>query len=457
MSTEFHDRVRQILERAVRLEANSRESFIRQACAGDPELLREVCSLLPHYNTVHDFEPRRPRGSAWKLPGTTAFAAAGEEIADAELPDPELTPPFSIDQYTVFEVLGRGGMGVVYRAVDPARRRQVAIKVLQKRLLSREHRSRFTFEAEILRQLRHPGIARILHAGVAPIEQRETVPGERDPLPYFVMEYIRGTSLTAFAEANRLSARGRLSLLAKVCQAVQYAHHRGIVHRDLKPDNILVERSGQPKILDFGIAHILAFQSSLLRDEEGCFAGTLDYASPEQLAGSITDLTPRSDVYTLGLIAHELLTGRLPRREGAGLRLNLRGVRFDDDSSRQIPNRGELNRALAAILATALRGTKGPTYDSAGEFGADVESLLARCAPRSGWSGFKSRLAGFVTSRSKGSCEPANRPLSAVLRQRIALAMESEGYRSGATGEATNTDSIESPSGVGDQEDDVEP
>jgi serine/threonine protein kinase len=342
------------------------------------------------------------------------------------------------------EVIGRGGMGIVYRAVDAARERQVAIKVLRRALLSDEHRRRFTLEAEILRQLRHPGIGRILHAGVGPLVRADTVPVESDALPYFVMEYISGVSLTTYAEGNHLDVRQRLALLAKVCEAVQYAHHRGIVHRDLKPDNILVDAAGQPKILDFGIAHILAFQSTLLKDEEGTFAGTPEYASPEQLVGKLTELTPRSDVYALGLIAHELLAGRPPRRDGATFHLELRRVSLGDAGG-GVVNAGDFSRTLTAIVATALRMTEGPAYACAGEFGADIEQLLAQVSPRSRWQTFKQRLADLLTSRPKPVSADASRPLSAVLRQRIAMAVESKHYRSMAGNGDSNADALEAP------------
>ena len=329
MSTRFHRRVQRILEAVSQAEPDWRESLIQEACEGDPKLLEEVRSLLPHYETAGEFKPGRPLGSAWGLPGTTTFTRAADAAAD----EPEWTPPFAIAPYTVVKVLGRGGMGVVYRAVNPATHRVVAIKVLRKRLRSREDRRRFMFEEEILRQLQHTGIGRFLHGGIARIVHRNTPQAPPDRRPYFVMEYIAGQSLTAFAREHELDVRARLALLAKVCEALEHAHRRGIIHRDLKPDNILVEESGQPKVLDFGIAQILEFESTLIRNEDGQFAGTREYASPEQMAGRVKDLTPASDVYTLGLIAHELLTGRLPPRKGGKVRLRLADVVLEESAA----------------------------------------------------------------------------------------------------------------------------
>jgi len=439
MATKFHLRVRQILEKALQLEPHAREPFIRQACAGDPHLCEEVCSLLPHYESVDDFEPPPPHGSAWKFPGTTAFTQARADAADADSPEPEPAPPFSIGRYTAVEVLGHGGMGVVYRALHPTLQHVVAVKILRKGLLSDEHRQRFTFEAQVLRQLRHPGIGRILHAGVDRIVPGDTIPATYETRPYFVMEYICGKPLTTFAAENRLDLRQRLSLFIAVCDAVEYAHHRGIIHCDLKPDNILVEGSGQPKILDFGIAHILGFQSPPYREVDGQFTGTLEYASPEQIAGKITQLTPGSDVFALGLIGYELLTGTSPR--GADGRLRLRGLRLTDTSSPQSAPQEEFSRRLTAIFATALRAAKGATYTSAGQLGADIERLLARYSVRSRWSLLKSRLGRLVAPQPERRSDPASRPLAAVLRQRIAMAIESETYRSSTSDESPDSES----------------
>ncbi len=434
MPTSFHRRIRRILEEAVRLPSTSREAFLQRACAGNPELLLEVRSLLPHYEVMRDFEPERPHGSAWRLPGTTAFTKAKVEADKAQADTAERKPPFAIDQYTVLEMLGRGGMGVVYRAVHPTLHRQVAIKILRKGLVTPENRQRFTFEEEILRQLQHPGIARFVHAGVARIMPLDSAEAMSDWRPYFVMEYIAGQSLTKFAAGNRLGVRERLELFVKICDAVEYAHHRGIIHRDLKPDNILVQPSGQPKVLDFGIAYIPFLQSMLVRDKDGCFTGTLSYASPEQIAGRIDKLTPRSDAYALGLVLHELLTGRLPQRAGGALRMNVDDVCIDGDACLR-PRDAEFRYYLTAILATALRMTEGEYYNSAGELGADLENVLTHFPASSRWSVLRSHLSRLFSARSKWAPAPTSRPLRAVLRKRISMAMESDAYRTVAAEE----------------------
>jgi serine/threonine protein kinase len=429
MSTSFHVRARRVLERALQESPDSREDYIRRSCAGDPRLLEEVISLLPHYEELQDFEPQRPQGAAWRCPGTTTFTRARERASHAAPSDPGLTPPFTIGDYTVTEVLGRGGMGVVYGAIDPVTRRQVAIKLLHCGLATHEDRQWFIWETEVLRQLHHPGIAQIIHTGIADLTQASSPEAGREHRPYLVMGYVRGEPLTKYAEVNRLRLRQRLGLFARVCDAVGYAHRRGIVHRDLKPDNILVDSSGQPKILDFGISRIVALQSGLPHDGRGQFTGTLAYASPEQLVGDNDHLTPRSDVYALGVIGHELLTGELPQPCGTHVQLALEKICVDDDVVRR-GLKDEVLMGLASILAAALRQKTGAHYDCADELGADVQRLLARFLSRSAWARLKRSLLGVLKPRVESAPESMTRPLSAVLRQRIAMAIESEEHRS---------------------------
>ncbi len=419
MPTELHLRVQEILEAAVGLKDPERTRFINRECGDGPELLKEVRSLLPHYLQMRDFEPERPRTTALHLPGTTTFARVGAAVA-AEPPEPEPEPPFCIGQYKVLQVLGRGGMGVVYRAVYPTLHRQFAIKVLRKDLLSYEDRWRFAFEAHILRQLRHPGIAQITHAS-----EISTATG---PQPYFVLEYIEGESLVRYVESHALDVRARLALFCRVCEAVHYAHHRGVIHRDLKPGNILVDAAGQPKILDFGIARLAEFQVAPLSSEDGRFVGTREYASPEQVRGDTEQLTPRSDVYSLGLIAHELLTGKLPQIIAGRLNLDLARICPTDDLGRPPSNLKEFRYYLAGIFRTALARDESKRYASAGELGADVEALVSLITPPTRWAALKARLTNLFSPRGEWSPSPANRPLSAVLRKRVAMALEAEDH-----------------------------
>ena len=208
--------------------------------------------------------------------------------------------------YRILEEIGRGGMGVVYlgERVDGAYEARVAIKVVAMHLAGSEMLDRFLVERRLVGRLDHPGIGRVLDAGT-----------DESGTPYFVMEHIDGLPLDRYCDANRLPVRRRLELFRCVCDAVAYAHRKLIVHRDLKPGNILVDRRGQPKLLDFGVAKLLEEDAAgAAVTQLGRRALTPDYASPEQLQGKPVSTT--SDVYALGVVLYELLTGRLPFPSG---------------------------------------------------------------------------------------------------------------------------------------------
>src|SRR5262249_46703789 len=236
-------------------------------------------------------------------------------------PAPPLPPaplPPTIARYRLIRVLGEGGMGMVYEAEQDNPRRTVALKVIRPGLTSAFLLRRFAREAQILGRLRHPGIAQVYDAGVAEGGQ-----------PYFAMELIAGLPLDRYASEHALDAPGRLELLARVCDAVQHAHERGVIHRDLKPANVLVEPSGQPRVLDFGVARAadLGQTAGGGRTEAGQLLGTLAYMSPEQASGDPSALGPRTDVYALGVILYELLAHQLPYRlDGLPLPEAARGI-----------------------------------------------------------------------------------------------------------------------------------
>ena len=181
----------------------------------------------------------------------------------------------------------------MYEAEQDNPRRTVALKVIRPGLVSPELLNRFSHEAQILARLQHAGIAQVYEAGMG-----------ADGQSFFAMEFIRGMPLDEYARSRCLDAAARLELLAKVCDAVQHAHDTGVIHRDLKPGNILVDESGQPKVLDFGVAHVTATDLLTIsnRTQTGQLLGTLSYMSPEQVAADTTGLDGRSDVYTLGVV-----------------------------------------------------------------------------------------------------------------------------------------------------------
>ncbi|HWL93523.1 MAG TPA: serine/threonine-protein kinase, partial [Phycisphaerae bacterium] len=214
--------------------------------------------------------------------------------------------PESVGQYRVIREIGRGGMGVVYEAQQPTPHRRVAVKVLHPGFGGEARVQRmFRQEAEVLGRLKHAGIAAIYESGRT-----------GDGRSFFAMELVAGQPLTAYARNRNLALPERLTLFRRVCDAVAYAHQRGVIHRDLKPSNILITESGEPKVLDFGLARILHTEGADAHvtaiTEEGRVQGTLPYMSPEQVRGEFLEIDVRSDVYSLGVVLHELLSGTLP-------------------------------------------------------------------------------------------------------------------------------------------------
>ena len=280
--------VQRVLLETLELPAPERAGFLEHSCVDDPALRSEVSSLLASAEEAGDFL-EVPAGGA--VPG------------DEEDEEPRRG---GIGPYRVDRLIGRGGMGHVYLAVraDEQYTKRVAIKVVKRGTDTDFVLGRFRRERQILAGLDHPNIARLLDGG-----------NTNDGLPYFVMDYVEGEPITAFCARRGLSVSGRLALFRTVCGAVQFAHQNLVVHRDLKPANILVTAEGVPKLLDFGIAKLL--NPDLEHDATdqtvpGLRLFTPDYASPEQIRGE--RITTASDVYSLGVLLYELLTGHRPYR-----------------------------------------------------------------------------------------------------------------------------------------------
>ncbi|MFN7314383.1 MAG: protein kinase domain-containing protein [Phycisphaerae bacterium] len=288
--------------------------------------------------------------------------------------------PFThIGRYEIERVLGEGGMGVVYLARQQSPQRQVAIKVIRSIAPSADLIKRFEREATVLARLSHPGIAQIFDSGSAPIFSSR-------PVPYLVLEYVDGTPLLSFATASSFDEAAKLRLFVDICRAVQYAHQRGVIHRDLKPANVLVQRIAeggaggtqhlrvQTKILDFGVARTLE-DSNTQHTQAGSLIGTLSYMSPEQVAGTTADT--RSDVYALGVILFELLSGKLPidvRDESiASATRKIREV----EPLRLRAVAATASADLEAIALKAIEKDSARRYQSAGELADDIERFLA--------------------------------------------------------------------------------
>ncbi len=291
MDPERWQRVKQLFERSVRRSEAERLAFLDEACPGDPELRREVESLLAVYRD-HDSLLEQP--------------PAVDLISEEEIPDAGAQAGRTLGPWRLLHQIGRGGMGAVYLAERSQAefQQRAAVKLVKRGLDTDAVLERFRQERRILAGLEHPNIARLLDGGAT-----------ADGLPYFVMEHVEGTPLDRYCDDRRLSVTRRLELFCAVCSAVQYAHQKLVVHRDLKPGNILVTADGVPKLLDFGIARLLGPDLSAPATRLTTAQArplTPEYASPEQLRGE--PITAASDVYSLGVLLYELLTGGLPYR-----------------------------------------------------------------------------------------------------------------------------------------------
>ncbi len=421
MATEFHLRVGDILDRAMRQPPGRRCRFIERLCRGNAAMLDEARSLLPHYERAGAFDTEHHPTTQWTAgtPGQVTAAGLGVTLGDDVMLEAERKIPFCVDQLRVSEVLGRGGMGIVYRAEHPTLLCSFAVKMPRRELADPLDRRRFSLEVEILRSLHHDGIARMVYSGECAQRDRSE--------PFIVMEYVNGRPLTRHAREHGLDINRKLALLAEICDAVEYAHARGIVHGDLKPANILVDDEDRPKLVDFGIAKIENFWSSLVHDAEGRFIGTPDYASPEQLSGRFDRIGPGADVYALGLIAHQVLTGKLPNYTKGKWQLDLTDVRPPQSPSKRANRDAEFVFYLNRILLTALARNPASRTCTAGEMGRTFEDLIRRFAVPPRRSALD-RLLRRTPQDSPGKPDPLKRPRKAVLRTRIRSSVDHRRY-----------------------------
>jgi len=290
MTPERWQTVTTLFDKAARLPIAQRDAFLVSACGADADLLLEVRSLLE----VHTDDPEYLEESVLSSHGDVL-----DDALEAQSREERVGP------YRLIRKIGAGGMGTVYLAErdDAEFDKRVAIKFIRGGAIRDTAVKRFRRERQILARLEHPGIARLLDGGT-------TDKGT----PYFVMEYVEGRLLLDYCDENGMGIRSRIELFLKVCEAVEYAHERLIVHRDLKASNILVDVAGNPKLLDFGIAKVLQpdEEGQLTLTQTGMRQFTPDYASPEQIRGE--QVTTATDVYSLGVLLYELLTGRRPFR-----------------------------------------------------------------------------------------------------------------------------------------------
>ncbi len=279
-----------IFSQAMEVSPDDRHTFIERACQGQTDLLAEVHKLLASRDDGVDSQKSDPL----ELPWTVSLAPSGQTGS-------------SIGTYKLLQQIGEGGFGMVYMAEQfhPVRRK-VALKIIKPGMDTREVVGRFEAERQALAMMDHPNIAKVLDGG-------STESGH----PYFVMELVKGIPLTQFCDKQRINLRQRLQLFVSVCKAIQHAHQKGVIHRDIKPSNVLVTlHDGVPiaKVIDFGIAKAITHQltNKTLYTAFGQMIGTPQYMSPEQAEMSGLDIDTRSDVYSLGVLLYELLTGTTP-------------------------------------------------------------------------------------------------------------------------------------------------
>jgi WD40 repeat protein/tetratricopeptide (TPR) repeat protein/serine/threonine protein kinase len=289
-------KIEHILAEAVEIGSpRERQEFLQRACGEDAAIRKEVDRLLHNHFVAGSFLETTPSAIAKMGAGPTLDQSPTERLGA------------QIGPYKLLQQIGEGGMGVVYMAEQeqPVRRR-VALKIIKPGMDSRQVIARFEAERQALSLMDHPNIAKVLDAGT-------TASGR----PYFVMELVKGQPITRYCDEKRLSLKERLELLIPVCQAIQHAHQKGIIHRDIKPTNILVAEYDQkavPKVIDFGVAKATSqtLTEMTMFTGFGQIVGTLEYMSPEQAKVNQLDIDTRSDIYSLGVLLYELLTGSTP-------------------------------------------------------------------------------------------------------------------------------------------------
>ncbi|MBS0196131.1 MAG: serine/threonine protein kinase [Planctomycetes bacterium] len=305
---------------------------------------------------------------------SAAASAGASTMAGSTRSDDVSGLPERIGNYRILRLIGAGGMGAVYEAEQDSPRRTVALKVMRGALSSPQAARRFEYESQLLGKLRHPAIAQVYESGT------HTEALTNLAVPYFAMEFIPDArELTDFANERNLDLRGRIALFQAVCDAVQHGHQRGIIHRDLKPANILVDAAGGPKIIDFGVARVSNEEQggkSTQNTSPGQMIGTLQYMAPEQCGPDSLDIDVRADVYALGVVLFQLLTGKPPYElEGRSLFEAAMIVR-EDAPARPSSFRKELKGDLDTILLKALEKDRVRRYESAAAFSADLSRFL---------------------------------------------------------------------------------
>ncbi len=358
MSDENHPTPAQIFGEAIDMPKDKREAYLVDVCGDNVKMLREVHSLIEAYETAESRAFLNPQ--------------LGVERAKEILSNWDVNTLIGLQlgAYQVIEILGEGGMGVVFRAQQASPNRTVALKVVRPGLMRQRLMKRFELEAEMLGRLQHTGIAQIYESGTA-----QTSAG---PQPFFAMELVKGQPLLDWSLSPDRTLEDQVEVIIKICDAVQHAHLRGVIHRDLKPSNILINQDSQPKILDFGIARMIDLDASatLAQTQSGQVLGTLQYMSPEQCVGNPDLVDARTDVYALGAILYQLITKTPPRQlDGKGLGESLRAIEHSTPvpPMRIVPG---LSEDLNTIVMKTMELDASRRYQSAAALGDDLRRFL---------------------------------------------------------------------------------
>jgi len=422
-------------EALVRQDGPERAAYLDEACRGDAGLRAQLETLLNDHERIGRF-----LGTAT---GSIQSGGHGPEDPRAETPDTcgpagsgpgAEGPGATIGPYKLLQTLGEGGMGTVFMAeqTHPVRRK-VALKVIKAGMDSRQVVARFEAERQALALMDHPNIAKVFDAGTTDTGR-----------PYFVMELVKGIPITRFCDERRLTTRERLDLAIPVCQAVQHAHQKGIIHRDLKPSNVLIalyDGKPVPKVIDFGVAKATGprLTDQTLYTEFGAVVGTLEYMSPEQAELNQLDIDTRSDIYSLGVLLYELLTGSTPlerRRLKEVLFLEILRVIREEESPRpslrlstteELPSiaacrhieprklSGLVRGELDWIVMKALEKDRNRRYETANELAAaaleDPDDILSH--GHGGLLAHSTQCYPLASVRPTTQCDPAARRPSA--------------------------------------------
>jgi serine/threonine protein kinase/tetratricopeptide (TPR) repeat protein len=351
MTPEQWETIKELVEGGLERQGDGRARFVDEACAGDPSLRVEVSELIASYEQAGSFMAASP------------FDAAATLVAEDR--DTSLEGQ-RIGAYRNVRALGHGGMGTVYLAVrdDEVYRKEVAVKLIKRGMDTDGILRAFRTERQILATLDHPNIARLLDGGTTD-----------DGRPYFVMDYVEGVPLDVYCDAHTLSILDRLKLFRIVCSAVHYAHQHGVIHRDLKPGNILVTPGGVPKLLDFGIAKVLNPElPSTTGSTTMVQPLTPAYASPEQTRGEA--VTPVSDVYSLGVLLYEMVTGHRPYLLQGRTPHEFGRVICEEQPRRPSTIISRLDGDLDNVVLMALRKEPGERYASVDQLSEDLRRYL---------------------------------------------------------------------------------